>query len=155
MYATFGKGSGGAAVEEIRLRQVAGPGQKTLRLWENEPESGGYRVDDDTPMRDVGERPSFATVLTFAGPASDAVKQAGDRAHRERVAPAMADFPGTVRVLGLWDPRARQQVMIVLATSIESLEEGGKRISELPLLPGEDPELLPGPDHVELYRVES
>lgn len=155
MYATLDREPGGTAAEEFRLRQVAGPGEKTLRLWESEPTSGGYVVEDDAPMRDAGESPSFANVLTFAGPVSEVVKQAGDRANRERVAPAMADFPGTVRVLSLWEPRDRRQVVIVLATSIESLEEGGKRIRSLPLLPGEDLALLPRPDRVELFRVES
>ena len=33
-------------------------------------------------------------------------------------------------------------------------DEGGKKIASLPLLPGEDVALLPGPDHVEMFRVE-
>jgi hypothetical protein len=156
MYATLEKaGPDGGAAEQYRLSQIGGPANLLLRLWADEPADGGYLVDDDKALAEAGSAPRFASVLTFAAPVSDAVKQAGDRAGRERIGPAMASHPGGVRMLSLWDPRDRRQVVVVLTTSMESLEEGGRRIGELPLLPGEDVALLPGPDHVELFRVES
>jgi hypothetical protein len=66
----------------------------------------------------------------------------------------MAGHPGGVRMLEFWQPELRRQILITLATSVESLEEGGKKIAGLPLLPDEDVALLPGPDHVEMFRVE-
>jgi hypothetical protein len=156
MYATLEKaGSGGGAAEQYRLSQIGGPGTLLLRLWAEEPGDGGYLVEGDKALAEAGATPTVASVVTFAGPVSEAVRKAGDRAGRERIAPAMEGHPGAVRMLSLWEPRDRRHVIVVLATSVESLEEGGRQVSQLPLLPGEDVALLPGPDHVELFRVES
>jgi hypothetical protein len=156
MYATLEKaGPDGGATEQYRLSQIGGPANLLLRLWAEEPAGGGYLVEDDRALAEAGSTPTVASVVTFAAPVSEAVKQAGARAGRERIGPAMEGHPGSVRMLSLWEPRDRRQVIVVLATSMESLEEGGRRINDLPLLPGEDVALLPGADHVELFRVES
>lgn len=161
MYATIERTSGGAAEhngasERLRLARVAGSGELLVNLWDREPAGPEvYQVEVDKPLTDAGKPAEFAAVVTFSGPVSQPVKDASDRAGHERIGPAMVGHPGAVRMLALWQPEQRRQVIITMATSMQSLEEGGRKVSSLPLLPGEDVALLPGPDHVELFRVQS
>lgn len=158
MYATLHRSSGEPAPGDaaLRLRQIGGPLTLTVRLTPERPtDPGAFEVRTDCGLTEPDAPATAASVLTFTGPISEAVEQAGERAARERIAPAMAGQPGGVRLLSLWQPELRRQVVITLATSLESLEESGKKIGSLPLLPGEDAALLPGPDHVEMFRVES
>jgi hypothetical protein len=140
----------------LRMRQIGGPVGLTIRFWTEPPaDPSAFEVAKERALTEPEATPTAASVLTFAGPLDDAVLRAADRAGRERIDPAMQGHPGGVRLLELWQPELRRQVVITLATSLESLEEGGRKIGELPLLSGEDEALLPGPDHVEMFRVES
>lgn len=140
----------------LRLRQIGWPVTLTVRLTPGRPtDPDAYEVRSDSALTDSAAVATAASVLTFSGPISEAVERAGEWASRERIAPAMAGHPGGVRLLALWQPELRRQVVITLATSLESLETAQQKIGSLPLLPGEDAALLPGPDHVEMFRVES
>lgn len=140
--------------DTLRLHQIAGPLTLTVTLTPDPPaDPAAFEVRDDSGLTEPRAEATVAQVLTFTGPLSDAVVRAGERAARERIAPAMREHPGGVRLLTLWQPELRRRVVITLSTSLESLEEGGRRIAGLPLLPDEDLALLPGPDHVEIFRV--
>ncbi|MGQ0573828.1 MAG: hypothetical protein ACT4RN_06440 [Pseudonocardia sp.] len=159
MYATLHRTSGPPAEAPdaaLRLRQIGGPLTLTVTLSPERPaDAGAFEVHRDCRLTEPDAVAAVAQVLTFAGPVSDAMLAAGERAERERIAPAMIDQPGGVRQLALWHPELRRRIVITLATSMEALEDAGKKIDNLPLLPGEDVALLPGPDHVEIFRVES
>jgi hypothetical protein len=98
------------AGRQYRLRQIAGPGELMLRLWEVHPDSRRDRndVEADQPLTEAGATPTFASVVTFEGPVSQAVKDAGERAERDRITPAMAGHAGSVRMLRLWYPGDRR-----------------------------------------------
>lgn len=157
MYATMtpaGATMPGGAAEEIELRQLAGPRHVVLRLHDGEPAGpDDFAVEDDRPLGSAASRAAVASVVTFSGPLSQAMKDAGDRADRDRIGPAMASRPGGVRVLRLWQPDRRRQLVVVLAVDQATLEGSFRTISSMQLLPGEDPALLPGPDHVEIFEV--
>lgn len=156
MYATLHRTNGAEAIgaAALRLRQIAGPLTLSVQLTPDRPTHTAFDVVQDCGLTEPDGVATVAQVLTFTGPVSDAVLAAGERASRDRIAPALRRQPGGVRQLVLWQPELRRQVIITLATSLDALEQVGKRISNLPLLPGEDVALLPGPDHVELFRVE-
>lgn len=158
MYATLHRTTGPTerARDALRLHQIAGPHTLTVTLTPDPPaDPDAFEVRNDCGLTEPDARATVAQVLTFTGPLSDAVLRAGDRAGRERIAPAMREHPGGVRLLTLWQPELRRQVVITLATSLEALEAGDERINGLPLMSDEDAALLPGPDHVEIFRVGS
>jgi hypothetical protein len=139
----------------LRMRQLGGPVGLTIRFAPGPAaDPSAFEVTRERDLTEPAATPVAASVLTFTGPLSDAVLHAAERASRERIGPALEGHPGGVRVIELWQPELRRKMIITLATSIASLEEGGRVISSLALLPGEDEALLPGPDHVETFRVE-
>lgn len=143
-----------AVVEEIRLRQIAGPRDVVVRLHDGEPGPGGWTVELDSLVGPPGGKAAVAAVITFSGPLSAAVKTAVDRADRDRIGPFFAErATDTQRVLRLWQPEERRQLVVVTAVDQPSLEAGFHGISSMELLPGEDPALLPEPDHVEIFEV--
>lgn len=98
----------------------------------------------------------IAQIAYFDGPRSPEVIAASQRAGRERITPAVsadvevrAGHRGTFVLL---QPDGTQLV-IVLADSAATLDRGGAVIAAAPLLPGEDPALLTGPDRFERYEV--
>ncbi|MFC5285569.1 hypothetical protein ACFPM7_00765 [Actinokineospora guangxiensis] len=147
------------AREVVRLRALAGSQELLLSLWDFRADAEGpgqwYEVRSELLMADSGSPARAAGLYHFAGPMSPAHVQAADAANDRRIQPAMAEHPGGVRTLVLWQPDAREQLVVVLATSLDSLEEGQRKIASMELLPGEDPALLPGPARVEVYRVVS
>lgn len=146
------------AAEEIALRQIAGPREVVLRLHDpaGDPGAEAYVVEADDVVGPAGGKAAIASVVTFTGPMSPAVKQAADRAERDRIGPEMAAHAtSTVRVLRLWQPERRRKVVVVMTVDQPALESGFRRITTMELLPGEDPALLPGPDHVEIFEVSS
>lgn len=145
-----------AATEEFALRQIAGPREVVLRLHSDEaaPGTDHWIVETDQPMGPPGAKPAVASVVTFSGPMSPAVRAAADRADRDRIGPRMAELATTTgRVLRLWQPGRQRKVVVVFAVDQPTLEGGFRAISSMELLPGEDPALLPGPDHVEIFEV--
>ncbi|CRK61937.1 hypothetical protein [Alloactinosynnema sp. L-07] len=145
------------AIETHTYRRLAGDDELTLSLFDtqaaaaSDPTAEWYEVESD----DTGAAPTagVAAFLHFDGPLSAEVKAAADRANRDRIAPAMHDHPGFARVLVLWQPQRRSAVVLTMAESVESLEEGQRKIGSMELLPGEDPALLPGPDRIEIFRT--
>lgn len=139
----------------LRLVQIGGPVGLTVRFGPEPPaDPSAFEVVQDRDLTEPTADPVAASVLTFTGPVSDAVLRATERDRRERIGPALEGHPGRVRMIDLWQPELRRQVLLTLATSLASLEESGRMISSLALLPDEDEALLPGPDHVEMFRVE-
>ena len=92
-----------------------------------------------------------AQIMYFDGPRSPELVAAAERAGRERVTPAaLAD--DTLRAAHHATYVLRQpdggEIVIVVVDDEAALDLAGKVIGSAPLLPGEDPALLPGPDRV-------
>jgi hypothetical protein len=100
----------------------------------------------------AGRTPLFA-MLTWVNSAGDpAVARAAERGGRERIHPAIRDVEGLVSVLVFRS--ADDRILVVgTATGLETHTEVQDRIGRTPLLPGEDPALLPGADRTELGRI--
>ena len=158
MYATIlptDTTSPAAATEEFALRQIAGPRDVVLRLHDGAPTgTDHWDVEIDTPLGPPGGKTAAAAVVTFSGPMPPAVREAADRAERDRIGPAMAArATSTGRVLRLWQADQQRKVVIVFAVDPPTLQDGVRTVEKLELLPGEDLALLPGPDHVEIFEV--
>jgi hypothetical protein len=164
MYARVRKATGEPAaeagcVEQLMLRRVAGREELHVSLWagrddaQSDPTAEWYEVEADQRLASRDEPGSVAALVYFDGPMSQELHDAATRANRDRIGPAMTTHPGAVRTLVLWQPEHRSQLVVALATSLESIEDGQRAISAMELLPGEDPALLPGPDRIDLYRV--
>ncbi|HEY3088675.1 MAG TPA: hypothetical protein VGJ59_11500 [Jatrophihabitantaceae bacterium] len=97
-----------------------------------------------------------AQIVKLDGPRSRELVAASDRAGTERILPAVSADPeirgGIVATFVMRQPSGAEVVIIVAETE-EILERGNRIINETPLLSGEDPALLPGPDSVETYEV--
>jgi hypothetical protein len=162
MYARLGKETGDAvtgAIEVCTLHRLAGFDELVLSLWPTEeqasadPTAEWYRLEADHPGGDRDQQPTVAALICFDGPMSEPVHAAAQRANTDRIGPRMADHQGTVRGLVLWQPERHRMVVVVLATSVEAIEDGQRAVMSTKLLPGEDPALLLDPDRVDLYRV--
>ena len=98
----------------------------------------------------------YARMTFFDGPRSPELIAAGDRGSRERIEPALAARPDILNdVVATYELRQPNggMVMVVIANHLESLDNAVEVIRSTPLLPDEDPALLPGPDRVETYDV--
>jgi len=130
-----------------------------LSVWETveqaaaDPTAEWYLLASDRSGGSRDEEPKVAALLTFDGPVSEPIRAAAEKAGTERIGPRMATHEGSVRSLGMWQPERRVLRVLLLSTSIEALEDAQRVIMSMELLPDEDPALLPGPDHVDLYRV--
>jgi hypothetical protein len=142
MYARVHKATGEGGAEQLTLRRVAGREEIQVSLWDTReaaaagPTAEWYEVEADQRMVPSGETASVAALLYLDGPMSEDLRAAARRANRNRIGPAMA-----TRTLVLWQPDRRAQ----LAASLESIEDGQRRISAM--------EPLPGPDRIDLFRV--
>lgn len=160
MYARIHKSTGAApdgAREAHTYRRLAGDDELMVSLFDTQDEAAAdptaewYEVEADSPGAEAAG--GVAAFLYFDGPISDEVHKAAERAHRERIAPAMRTRSGTGRALVLWQPQRRAALVVSTADSVESIEAGQRTIAAMELLPGEDPALLPGPNRVELFRA--
>lgn len=113
----------------------------------------GAEVVDDWAGAAAGADPKAASIVYFDGPMSPAVHAAAERGGRDRIMPALLPVPGLIRLVTLWDPAARSVTVIMLADSLEALEEAARVVNSTTLLPDEDPALLPGPDRGDMHRV--
>ena len=98
----------------------------------------------------------IAQIAYFDGPRSAEAIAASERAGRERITPAVsADQALRAGHRGTFVLRQPDgtQLVIVLADSAATLDRGQAIIAATPLLPGEDPALLAGPDRFERYEV--
>lgn len=127
-----------------------------VALWpDGAPAPGDSRTYPLTDRFDgvaAGRTPLFAQLTWVNGSGDPAVAEAAERGGRERIHPAIRDVEGLVGVLVFRS--ADDRILVVgLATGNETHTEVQDRIMRTPLLPGEDPALLPGPDRLELGRV--
>jgi hypothetical protein len=112
-----------------------------------------YEIDDDVTGSATGERAEAAFVGYFDGPLSPARLAAARRSGRDRIRPALQQVPSLIRTLVLWHPTDSKMAVVHLVTSADGLPDVAAAINSTPLLPGEDPSLLTGPDRVETHRV--
>lgn len=96
----------------------------------------------------------YLQLIRFDGPRDAELVEASRRAGEDRVGPLILSDPGLrdrllggVRAVG---PDGTEMV-VVLAADEAALDDLGRIVMSSELLPGEDPALLPGPDHVERF----
>ena len=164
MYATIqpstapGVAAAGSALGTVVLASPDGSGGTVLALWpdaDSAARAGGgrvYRVDDVMRGPAAGRRPMFAQVTWLNGDGDRARADAAERGGRHRIWPAVREIDGIVEVYALRSDDHRV-VVVGLATGREAHLAVQRRIMETPLLPDEDPALLPGADRVDLVRV--
>lgn len=111
---------------------------------------GDYQVEDLWGRPDGSG--AWAQLVEFDGPRDAAQVAADRRSGRDRVWPAASQVDGTLGALVLRAPDGAMAV-VAFADSRSSLEASDRAIMSTPLLPGEDPALLHGPDRSAVYRV--
>ncbi|GEM34999.1 hypothetical protein NN3_60060 [Nocardia neocaledoniensis NBRC 108232] len=94
----------------------------------------------------------YAHLVWFDRPRTEAELAAADFAATHRIAPALATVPGLVDYYELRRDDG-SGVVIGFGETEAALHAVRDAILATELLPGEDPELLPGPDRVEIYPV--
>ena len=98
---------------------------------------------------------TVAQVLWFDGPLSAAQVNAMRRAGEERIQPAVDKVPGHAGTYVLCHTEDSAILVVILAASTDALNRIADAALSTPLLPGEDPALLIGPDRIELYTHEA
>lgn len=97
-----------------------------------------------------------AQLVYFDGPRSAELIAAHERADTRRIIPALTADPA-VRdaVVAMYVLRTPDggDILLVVADSEAALRRGNEVIAKTPLLPDEDPALLPGADRIETYPV--
>lgn len=136
-----------AAAASARTRAELGPRPFELEVDET------YEVVDDWSGPASSEEAGAASYLQFETPMNQARFDAGVRATKERIQPALATVEGAVRSMALWDADARRLVVFGFATSLDTLDAAGRVANSTELLPGEDPALLAGPARYDLCRI--
>ena len=94
----------------------------------------------------------YAQLTYFDGPRTPEQQAAADFAGRERILPAVSRLGHAIRVYRLRRDDG-SEVVISIAASQHALLDTQRAIMSTALLPGENPELLTGPDRIELYPV--
>ncbi|WP_324273339.1 hypothetical protein [Blastococcus brunescens] len=148
--------SAGDPAGSIVVEPGDGDGGTVVALWpDGVPVPDGtrsYLLSDRVDGLAAGRTPLFAQLTWVNGAGDAAVARAAERGGRERIHPAIQDVEGLVGVLVFRS--ADDRILVVgLATGLETHAEVRDRIARTPLLPGEDPALLPGADRIELGRV--
>lgn len=130
--------------------RLDGDGRGWLLALTEQAAGASHQVEDwwSHPAGSAG----FATVTEFAGPRDAAQVGADRRSGPDRVWPAASQVDG---VLGALVLRGADGAMVVVgfAASPAALEAASRAIGSTPLLPGEDPALLRGPDRSTACRV--
>jgi hypothetical protein len=112
-----------------------------------------YEVLHEVTGPSAASRPAAATLLDFDGPISPARVGAAERGFHDRLKPIIAQLPGVIRVVVLWQPETSAQVVLNVVDSLDTLSRAERAINSAELLPGEDIALLPGPDRVAIHTV--
>jgi hypothetical protein len=148
--------AGAEPAGSIEVAHLDGAGSTTIAFWPGEdaapPGERVYRVVDGFDGTAAGRAPLFAQLTWVNGTGDPAVATAAERGGRDRIHPAIRDVEGLVDVLVL-ESADHRIVVVGTATSLEAHTEAQERIVRTPLLPDEDPALLPGYDRLELGRV--
>lgn len=154
-------------VGSITFRQLAGPADVRLTLWDTQASAAAFlgrhnqlaalpaEIYQVTATREgpaAAKVPAYARLMYFDGPQAPEQAAAADRAGRDRIWPAIRGLDGLtgIYVLQASDLGA---VVITLATSIEALDAAARAAMSTELLPGEEPALLPGPSRIEIHHV--
>jgi hypothetical protein len=132
-----------AAAEAAARRTPAGP------TW---LDAAAYEVVETHVGIAADRAPLFAQLTCFDGPRSAAETAAAEHAGRDRIWPAVRDLPGIVAVSVLRDAD-NGEVVLGLATNVETHEAVQRAVFGTELLPDEDPALLRDPDRVQIARV--
>jgi hypothetical protein len=147
---------GGEPVGAIVVDHRDGDEGTVVALWPDEAPAPagtrGYGLTDRLDGVAAGRTPLFGMLTWVNGTGDPEVARAAERGGRERINPAIRDVDGLVGVLVFRSPDDRIFV-VGMATGLETFTEVQARIERAPLLPGEDPALLPGRDRVELGRL--
>lgn len=151
----------------VIFRELAGPAAVCLTLWDTEASAASfpglraglaalpgetYEVIDADEGLAAGWTPTCARLLYFDGPRAPEQVAAADRAGRRRIWPTIRGLSGLVGIYVLLG-RDLGSVVVTLATSTNTLDAAARAVMATDLAPDEDPELLPGPDRVEIHRV--
>jgi hypothetical protein len=94
----------------------------------------------------------YVQLTYFDGPRSPEQVAAGDRAGRERIAPAVLGIPGVVGAY-LCRRDDGSEVIVMIAETEQAILEAQQAAMATGLLPGEDPAMLTGPDRIEIYPL--
>ena len=98
----------------------------------------------------------YAQLTTFDGPRSPELLAAAERAENERIGPLLYSTPeirdDLVAVYHLHQPDGGKAILSICRTEA-TLDKMVELIMTSELLPGEDPDLLPGPSRAERYEV--
>ena len=98
----------------------------------------------------------YAQLTMFDGPRSPELLAAAERAENERIRPLLDSNPeirdDLVAVYHLRQPDGGQAILAICRTEA-TLDKMIELIMTSELLPGEDPDLLPGPSRAERYEV--
>lgn len=138
-----------AVAASDRTSAVMGPRPFTLDFDEV------YEVLDVLRDPTAVNQATVAQVTWFDGPRSAAQIEAMRRAGEERIGPAVKRVEGHAATYVLRHPEDSAIVVITLATSTDALNRVADAALSTPLLPGEDPALLTGPDRIEIYTQEA
>ena len=127
------------------------PGDGIMLVGWPEGGPGRYQVIETRPGRGTGPA-TYMQVVEFAGPRTEEWVAAEQRAATDRLGPATEGIDGIVSVTRL---RAADNayIVVILAESMDVFDVASQVIMSTELLPGEDPELLGGPDRISFYRL--
>jgi hypothetical protein len=145
----------GARTAGVPLGALVGrplaPGDGIMLVGWPEGGPGRYHVIEHRPGRGAGPA-TYMQVVEFSGPHSEEWVAAEQRAAADRLGPATVSIDGIVSVTRM---RAADNayIVVVLAESMDAFAVSMQAIMSTELLPGEDPELLGGPDRISFYRL--
>jgi hypothetical protein len=127
------------------------PGDGIMLAGWPEGGPGRYHVFETRPGRGTGPA-TYMQIVEFSGPRTEEWVAAEQRAAAGRLGPATDGIDGIVSVLRM---RAADNayLVVVLAESMDVFDVASQAIMSTELLPGEDPELLSGPDRISFYRL--
>jgi hypothetical protein len=127
------------------------PGDGIMLVGWPESGPGRYHLIETRPGRGTGPA-TYMQVVEFSGPRTQEWVAAEQRAATDRLGPATDGIEGIVSVIRM---RAADNayIVIVLAESMDVFDVASQAIMSTDLLPGEDPELLGGPDRIGFYRL--
>jgi hypothetical protein len=151
----------------ITFRQLAGPADACMTLWDTEASAAVFASRHDrlavlpaesyqvVAIREgpaAAQAPAYARLMYFDGPQAPEQAAAADRAGRDRIWPAIRGLDGLTGIYVL-QAKDLSAVVITLATSVDTLDAAARLAMSTELMPGEDPALLPGPDRIEIHHV--
>ena len=127
------------------------PGDGIMLTGWSQSGPGRYHVIDTRSGRGTGPA-TYMQVVEFTGPRTEEWVAAEERASADRLGPATEGIDGVVSVIRM---RAADNayMVVVLAESMDVFDVAAQAIMSTELLPGEDPELLGGPDRITFYRL--